>query len=197
MGIVKWVDFFLSFFLALLSYDTSIFVTRRALSLEPRRPETQIAILNSTHPTSYRGTMLSMTISCSPKTNPFTPVNAFRNETFLVLVSINISTVHITAHFPPVFPSLPPNRLTLRIPLCVLTSVHPALLAPSPHFSFFPLLPSSFFILALHPLFFASLIFFAALLSALLCCLPNVMGFWPIQGLGSPVEFMLWIVSKR
>jgi hypothetical protein len=74
----------------------------------------------------------------------------------------------------------------------------PLSLVPSAAFPlFFPLL--SFLILALQPLFFASLIFFAALLSALLDCLetPTGIGFCNGQGEGSAVELALWMVSSR
>jgi hypothetical protein len=57
------------------------------------------------------------------------------------------------------------------------TSVHPALLAPSPILSFLGFF-SSLRMLALQPLFLASLMFFAALLSALLGCRPSIICFW-------------------
>jgi hypothetical protein len=96
----------------------------------------------------------------------------------------------MTVHFVPLF-FLCLSSLQALVPLSVGTSVQPELLAASDHL---PLLFefSSFRIATLQPLFFASLMFFAALLSALLGCLPTptVVDF-AMKGDGSATEFTL------
>lgn len=74
-------------------------------------------------------------------------------------------TFYITAHFE-LFSS-PSCGYLCPYPESRDTAVHPALLAPSPILSFLSFFPS-LRMLALQPLFLASLMFFAALLSALL-----------------------------
>jgi hypothetical protein len=105
----------------------------------------------------------------------------------------------MTLHFFPAFFCFSSLQPLMPDGIVLVTSDHPALLAASDRF---PLcFEFSSFRIALHPLFLASLIFFAALLSALLGCLftPTVIGLG-IQGVGladSLAELTLWIVSRR